>query len=429
MHEMKKWLLIGVMALFVAVPVVARAAMIMPGYSFAVYLYDAGRILALSGFVFLTFQYVLSSKIKWIERGIGLDRMLILHRLCGIVGAGLILAHPLATSVAELLMYERVFLPPAKLVGAAALVLLALGAAVALLYPRSNWTYETWKRIHWVNYLVLPLGLRHSLRLGSDLAAQPLRSFWFVLGAVYLGVTAHKLWRLVQVRLHPFDVAAVVPETHNTCSVYLKGKPIQHKPGQFLTIQFVRNGRVSESHPFTISASSGEDQLAISVKSLGDFTSTIPDTTTSDRAYIDAPYGVFSYLNHDAPNLVFIAGGIGITPFRSMLRDMRDRGLERNVLLIWGNRTEQDIAFRAELEEMASDMASLRVVHVLSKQQDWPGERGRVDEDLLRRYVAEIEDPQIFLCGPPAMTKGVRRALGALGIPRSRIHYEQFALR
>jgi predicted ferric reductase len=368
MYKMKKWLLLAVMALFVAVPVVAWAGMILPGYPFAAYLYDAGRHLALVGFVFLTFQYVLSSKIKWIERGIGLDKMLILHRTSGIVGAGLILAHPFTTSAPELLMYKRIFLPPAKLVGAAALVLLSLGAAVALLYPKSDWKYETWKRIYWVNYLLLPLGLRHSLRLGSDLAVQPLRSFWFVLGAIYLGVTAHKLWRLVQVRIHPFDVTAVVQETHDTCSVYLKGKPIKHKPGQSLTIQLARNGRVSESHPFTISASPGEDRLVISVKSLGDFTSTIPDTMTSDRAYIDAPYGVFSYLNHDAPNLVFIAGGIGITPFMSMLRDLRDRGLERNVLLIWGNKTERDIAFRAELEDMASDMASLRVVHVLTKQ-------------------------------------------------------------
>jgi predicted ferric reductase len=211
--------------------------------------------------------------------------------------------------------------------------------------------------------------------------------------------------------------------------VYLKGKPIKHKPGQFLTIQLVRNGRVSESHPFTISANPGEDRLAISVKSLGDFSSTIPDTMTSDRAYIDAPYGVFSYLNHDAPNLVFIAGGIGITPFMSMLRDLRDKGLERNVLLIWANRTEGDIAFRAELEDMESNMASLRVVYVLSRQQDWPGERGYVDADLLQRYMAEMRDPQVFLCGPRAMRKGVLRALSALGIPRSRIHYEQFAMR
>jgi predicted ferric reductase len=429
MYEMKKWLLLAVMALFVAVPVVAWAGTLSPGRPFAGYLYDAGQLLALVGFVFLTFQYVLSSKIKWIERGLGLDKMLALHRTCGIVGAGLILAHPLTTSAAELFLYKRVYLTPIKLVGVAALSLLSLGAGVALLYPRSDWKYETWKRLHWVNYLVLPIGLWHSLRLGGDLALQPLRSFWFGLGAIYVGVTAHKLWRLVQVRTHPFDVTAVVQETPDTCSVYLKGKPIQYKPGQFLTIQLARNGRVSESHPFTIAASPGEDRLAISVKSLGDFTSTIPDTTSSDRAYIDAPYGVFSYLNHDAPNLVFIAGGIGITPFMSMLRDLRDKGLERNVLLIWANKTERDIAFRAELKEMASDMASLRVVHVLSRQQDWPGERGYVDADLLQRYLAEMRDPQVFLCGPPAMTKGVLRALHALGIPRSRIHYEQFALR
>lgn len=98
------------------------------------------------------------------------------------------------------------------------------------------------------------------------------------------------------------------------------------------------------------------------------------------------------------------------------------------MLLFWANKTERDIAFRAELEEMASDLASLRIVHVLSRQQDWPGERGYVDADLLQRYM-EVRDPQVFLCGPPAMTKGVIRALRELGIPRSRIHYERFTLR
>jgi ferredoxin-NADP reductase len=224
-------------------------------------------------------------------------------------------------------------------------------------------------------------------------------------------------------------VAAVVQETPDTWSLHLEGRPIKHNPGQFLIIQLARKGRVSESQPFTISASPGWDRPCISVKSAGDFTSTIKDTTTSDKAYIDAPYGVFSYLNHDAPNLVFIAGGIGITPFMSMLRHMRETGVERNVLLLWGNSKERDIAFRTELDEMASHMPALRIVHVLSRETDWPGETGHIDTRLLRKHMGDIQDPEVYLCGPPAMMHSVRQSLHELGIPRLRVHFEQFALR
>lgn len=129
---------------------------------------------------------------------------------------------------------------------------------------------------------------------------------------------------------------------------------------------------------------------------MGDFTATVKDTTSADEAYIDMPYGIFSFLNYDAPNLVFIAGGIGITPFISMLRYMVDKKLERNVILIWGNKTEKDIAFKSELEQMVVAMPSLRIIHVLSNQPPWPGEKGYVDTRLLHTHLDGFENPQVY---------------------------------
>jgi predicted ferric reductase len=299
----------------------------------------------------------------------------------------------------------------------------------AILYSKLRLKYETWKAVHWANYAALPLGFMHSLTIGSDLAVPPLRIFWLVLAGLYAMILAHKVWRHVQIRKSPFQVVAVAQETHDTWSLDFEGTDIQYKPGQFLIVRLVRDGRVSEPHPFTLSSSPSQDRLSISVKSVGDFTSTIGETTTQDQAYVDAPYGMFSFLNHDAQNLVFIAGGIGVTPFMSMLRYMRDKKLERDVTLIWGNKTERDIAFRKELEQMVAQMGSLRVVHVMSGQDDWPGERGYVDTKLLKRYLPEIRDPQVFVCGPPVMMTKVLRSLFDLGVPKQRVHYERFALR
>jgi predicted ferric reductase len=174
------------------------------------------------------------------------------------------------------------------------------------------------------------------------------------------------------------------------------------------------------------SPTSGE--LAISIKAVGDFTSSIKDTTAADSAFIGGPYGSFSFLDHDATNLVFIAGGIGITPFMSMLRYMADKKLDRNILLMWGNKTEKDIAFRDELERIGVAMPTLRVVHVLSNQPDWSGEKGYVDVDLLRKYLDGVVNPQVFVCGPPIMMTKVIHALQQLNMPKKRIHFEQFAL-
>lgn len=97
------------------------------------------------------------------------------------------------------------------------------------------------------------------------------------------------------------------------------------------------------------------------------------------------PHGIFGFLDHDAPNLIFIAGGIGITPFMSMLRYIHDRKLKRNITLIWGNKTERDIVFRDELEKITMGMPSLKVIHVMSEQDDWPGEKGLIDAEKLRK--------------------------------------------
>ena len=108
---------------------------------------------------------------------------------------------------------------------------------------------------------------------------------------------------------------------------------------------------------------------------------------------------------------------------------MYDKKLEKNVTLIWGNKTEADIVFKDELEKMSAEMPSLEVVHVMSKQEDWPGEKGYVDAEKLKKYISNFQEGQFFLCGPPVMLGLMEKTLRNLGVSRKRIHYERFALR
>lgn len=426
---MRKSSLLIAMVVLIAIPVLFWSRTLTWGLPWVLHLYSAGRLVALVGFVLILLQYILSSKIKWIEQSIGLDRMFIIHRLSGLVGLVLVLIHPIVLSVPDIIRGYGIALSPLKLVGALALVLVCIVAGAALLYRKLRWRYETWKAIHKASYAILPLALAHSVLLGSDLSRGPLRAFWFVLAGIYVGVLMYRVWNWGHVRRHPFEVAQVVRETHDTWSLHFRGRQLDYRPGQFMIVQLIRDGKISEPHPFTISSPPTRDGLSITVKSVGDFTSTIGDTEASDRALVDAPYGVFTFLNHEAEDLVFISGGIGITPFLSMLRYMHDAGLGKRVTLLCGNKTEQDILCREELTRMADEMASLRVVHVMSRQPDWSGERGYIDAGKMKRYVSDLEDSHFFICGPPRMMGMVIAELRKLGVANNRIHYERFALR
>lgn len=425
----KRSYLLLVMALCSAFPLVFWAQTLERGLPWPVFLYDTGRLLSLLLFVLVFFQYILSSGIKWIEKGIGLDALLNLHRIIGVTIFFAVPVHPLLLLVSERLQgYETPF-TFMKILGVASLLLIWAGAGVAMLYGKVNMKYETWKGIHRIGYAVLPIAFMHSYFMGSTLQKAPLKNFWILLALGYVAAGVNRLRRRRVLRNRPMTVKEVSRETEHIRCLLFEGSHPSYEPGQFMMLQLERGGVVSAPHPFTIASSPSREGLSICVKSSGDFTSSIKETKRLDRAYIDMPYGVFTFLRHDAHRLIFIAGGIGITPFLSMLRYIRDRSLEKEILLIWSNKKEKDIAFREELEKAASEISSLTIIHVLTRQEDWPGEKGRIDRTLLRKYIGDFEKGEFFLCGPPPMMNSVRRNLLQLGVRKNRIHMERFALR
>ena len=329
---MKKWILFGLLALFISIPIYFWMPAFLATDTATDYPCVIGRLLALVGFILILFQIVLSSRLKWLESNLGLDKMLGAHKIAGVFGFAFMFSHPVLHFSSDLLSMGTVILKWPMIFGLIALLIVLVTVGSALLYGRLHLKYGMWKQMHWLNFIILPIIFVHSLLLGTEMGSQPnLVVFWYFLGALYLVLVAFILWDRIQVRRHPVQVAEVVQETRDTWSVHFKAKNQDYKPGQFLMLSMLRDGHLVEPHPFTISSSPTREDLSVSVKAVGDFTATIKDTSTADQAYIGAPYGTFSFLNYDAPNLVFIAGGIGITPFMSMLRYMQDKksGTER----------------------------------------------------------------------------------------------------
>ena len=192
---MRKVLLFGSMFACLAVPGISWARALMPGLPWSVYLYEAGRLMALFAFGLILFQYVLISKIQWVERGLGPAALFKLHRRWGVTAFVLLLSHPALLILSERLQGYASPMSPIKTLGAVTLFVLSAAALAALLARRLHLKVQTWKRVHRAAYLVFPLGLVHSLLIGTTLQKGPSRVLWLIMAAAYLAVVAHKALR------------------------------------------------------------------------------------------------------------------------------------------------------------------------------------------------------------------------------------------
>jgi ferredoxin-NADP reductase len=135
-------------------------------------------------------------------------------------------------------------------------------------------------------------------------------------------------------------------------------------------------------------------------------------------------------LHPDEKDLVFIAGGIGITPLMGMLRHMRDTKSTLPVLLFYANKDEEEITFHTELAEIErGTYPKLKVVHCLSSPaKGWKGETGRIDRERIERWCGKtIKEKAFYICGPPGLLESTIANLRALGVPDGRMHIEIFS--
>jgi predicted ferric reductase len=189
---MKKPLLLAAMIVCLAVPGLSWAKALMPGLPWSVYLYEGGRLLALLAFVLMFFQFVLSAKIPWVERGLGPRTLFKLHRRWGLIAFGMILSHPVLLLLSERLQEYASAMSLLKVLGVLTLVVLGAAVLAALLSRKLHLKVQTWKRIHKATYVVFPLGWIHSLLIGTTLQKGPARVLWFVLAAGYVAILGYK---------------------------------------------------------------------------------------------------------------------------------------------------------------------------------------------------------------------------------------------
>jgi predicted ferric reductase len=404
-------------------------------------IYEIGKGFALVGFMMLGLQAVLAARIKWMERPFGFDIVIRFHKHMAVFAAILILLHPLmlAFGGAGLALLTTLTIPWYIWAGKVALGLLVITVVISLPQFPLRLSFERWRILHDALFpAIIILAFLHSWFIGMDFSSAVLRGLWVGMLAVALVVFIyHRFVRPLVLDRHRYRVVAVRQETGNVWTVTLappKGeRRYAYLPGQFQFITFHRGrGLPTEEHHWTISSSpTVKASVSSTIKELGDFTATIGQTTPGDTATVHAPFGRFSYVLHpDEQDLVFIAGGIGITPLMGMLRHMRDTKAAVPVLLLYANKDEGEICFKKELAAIAKGRyPRLKVVHVLSNPaKGWEGETGRIDRERIEQYCGtDIAKKAFYICGPPGLLEGTITTLRALGVPHGRMHIEIFS--
>ena len=223
------------------------------------------------------------------------------------------------------------------------------------------------------------------------------------------------------------NVKEIIPRTPNVTSFrFPRPAELDYLAGQFLFITLRSGGQELSKH-FSFSSSPTEHEHIEFTKKFTDseFSAALKALKPGDWTRIVAPYGSFTF--DGEPKIGMLAGGIGITPLISICKYCTDLQLPAKITLLYGSRTETDIAFRQELEVMQRQNRNLKVVFTLNEASpSWNGAVGVITADMVKNEIPDFKETIFYTCGPPAMVEVMEKLVESLGLPKTQLKREYF---
>ena len=388
----------------------------------------AGEIIGSVNIVLMSFALFLSTRPKWAEPYFGgLDKMYITHRQIATTAFLLIFIHVLTVPISVTGWKLGNYLAVIAFTGIVSIVLVSLAPRITFLNKLTGGTYEGWKRLKRFIGIFFILAFIHSLTIGNPLHAFIAINWvqlFFIFGTVSYLYT--EIFGRFFKKYLPYTVEAVRHPNASTTEVTLRAQKTRIKKqraGQFLFVRFPRDKGLNESHPFTISSAPREDVLRVTIKASGDFTRYLfQHLQAGMEAVVEGAYGMFDYKT-GGQKQIWIAGGIGLTPFLSFVRDM-DGTLTHNIDFYYTVRHAEEALFVEELQAAAEKDPHLKL-HVRYSAADGSL---RVEE-IVRNINNELKQYHIYLCGPLPMIQAFERDFLGRGLLKENIHYEEFNFR
>lgn len=391
--------------------------------------YLTGKLAGLTGFLCLAFLIFSGDTARFFDRFFGLDKIIKFQRKFSLLTLFFILPHPLffilsSQAILPYLIPDFKVLPLA--LGIISFYIFIIILIAAKLYKRIS--YNIWQYFHILTYLLFFFVLYHALNRGSDSANQSIRLIYLILFlSIISGVIYRTGYKLKQRRVGKFYVQEVKSETSDTFSLILKPeKPFSFKAGQFCFLRLNKD-KLYARHPFTVSSAPEEYELKFTAKLTGRFTKALSELKIGEEVIIDGPYGIFN-IEDDSKDLIFMAGGVGITPFMSIIADRLKTGKTQNIILLYGSRTKQDIIYRQELDNIKKDWFKKTYIlsheRVLAETPDY--EIGYIREEIIKKYAGDMHNSLFYICGPELMKDSLLEILNKLGVKKRDIMIEDF---
>lgn len=363
------------------------------------------------------FNFLMATRAKWVENLFGgLDKMYLIHRRSGVIAVFLLLAHFI------IVPRDLVAFNAGKPLGFYAFVLIIIGVilSAAPIFKRKI-PYNKWVNFHKLMGIFYLMGVVHGILVDSLIKELPITRV-YVFGMAFIGVMAWFyrafLFGLFNEKLD-YTIKSVLDLGNDITELELEAdtRALDFRAGQFAFFTFPSLGR-REQHPFTISSHPNEDNLRITIKGLGDYTNGLAKkVSVNDKVKVEGPYGKFSSAFSKEREQVWIAGGIGITPFLSLVKDY----YTKKVTLYWCVNNENEATHKEDFEFLASTNPLFEFILWDSKT------RGHISvEDLSLR---DPEKKAYLICGPEPLKKNIYRGLKSEGVKQKDIYDEEFAFR
>jgi predicted ferric reductase len=385
-----------------------------------------GEVVASTVMILIAMTLVLAARPRFLEPYFGgLDQMWQTHKKVSMLAFLLLIVHFFSIPKTEELVNGKPIGMVAFL-GMVFLVLLTVAPRVPLISRFLSLNYSKWRIAHKLLGVFFILGLVHYLLVGT-ISKQTVPGTYMLLWSS-IGIIAFIYRQFFSRMFEPYReyVVEKVNQLNGTCeeiSLKPKGKQkVDFKAGQFVYVYF-KCRHLREPHPFTVSSSPQDDTLRLTVKASGDWTRYLVKNLTPDTtAAVHGGFGMFNYQD-GGPEQVWIAGGIGITPFLSWVRDLNGQ-LDADVDFFYGVRGEADALFWDEFKAVNDAYNNFRA-HL-----QYSSRAGHLSpEDIAEMSQGNIANKHIYMCGPIKMTEGFAQSFKEMGVPAGQIHYEEFNFR
>jgi len=390
---------------------------------------NIGQIFSLVGVVLFAVNLILSTRLRALDVFLnGLNNLYIKHSQIGQIAFILLLFHPLllipkyASNIHEAAAFLWLDQDWAKNWGILALYLMIF-LIVLTLYLRPK--YNIWKWTHKFLGFAFFLASLHIWLIPSDTSRYfPLKAYILTFSALGLVAFVYKsvLGRFL-IRKYKYVVTNVLNLNNDVIEIRLKpqNKKLMFKPGQFVFLNFINKNTGLESHPFSLTSLPDDSYISFSIKNLGDYTSTIREMAMGTPALIEGPFGVFSFKNASKKSQLWIAGGIGITPFVSMAKYLITE-TTYTVDLIYCVKNKYEAVYFDLLKNISE--ATNGRFNIIAYCSD---DSGRISFEVLNKLVNNMLQKDIFICAPPAMIQALKKQFILNGINKSNIYSEEFS--